>query len=302
MTIETLMEKGFVAVGSPDTVRQMIEEVQKELGFGTLVANFHFATMPHEQFMSSLHLFADRVMPALKHSAPGSPSLPPPAELFDVTGHSVIVTGAASGLGLAIAEVFRDAGATVTAARRRREWPRAARRDAHRAARRRRPHGAAGAGRRDGRRDRTARRRLRERRHLRGARLRVHGVRPAREPRPRELAARARHEPDERRRAHARRRRPDEGEPLRADRRHVLGRRHPGRADRRLRLLGDEGRREQPRPARGDRARAARDPRERDRARAVQHQHRRRAHAPARGRGDLRLEGAARARRRARTS
>jgi alkanesulfonate monooxygenase SsuD/methylene tetrahydromethanopterin reductase-like flavin-dependent oxidoreductase (luciferase family) len=66
MTIETLIEKGFVAVGSPDTVRQMIEGVQKELGFGTLVANFHFATMPHESFMSSLHLFTDRVLPALK--------------------------------------------------------------------------------------------------------------------------------------------------------------------------------------------------------------------------------------------
>ena len=66
MTIETLMEKGFVAVGSPDTVRTQIEAVQKELDFGTLVANFHFATLPHEQFMSSLHLFADRVMPALR--------------------------------------------------------------------------------------------------------------------------------------------------------------------------------------------------------------------------------------------
>jgi alkanesulfonate monooxygenase SsuD/methylene tetrahydromethanopterin reductase-like flavin-dependent oxidoreductase (luciferase family) len=66
MTIETLMEKGFVAVGSAETVRQQIEDVQKELGFGTLVANFHFATMPHESFMSSLHLFAERVMPALK--------------------------------------------------------------------------------------------------------------------------------------------------------------------------------------------------------------------------------------------
>ena len=75
MTIETLMEKGFVAVGSADTVRQMIEETQKELGFGTLVANFHFATMPHEQFMSSLHLFADRVMPALKQLGAREPAV-----------------------------------------------------------------------------------------------------------------------------------------------------------------------------------------------------------------------------------
>jgi NAD(P)-dependent dehydrogenase (short-subunit alcohol dehydrogenase family) len=46
-------------------------------------------------------------------------SVQPPADavagLFDVRGHTVIVTGAASGLGLAIAEVFVDAGAVVTA-------------------------------------------------------------------------------------------------------------------------------------------------------------------------------------------
>jgi hypothetical protein len=52
----------------------MIEGVQKELGFGTLVANFHFATMPHEQFRSSLHLFADRVLPALKQLGTRAPA------------------------------------------------------------------------------------------------------------------------------------------------------------------------------------------------------------------------------------
>lgn len=39
-----------------------------------------------------------------------------PAELFDVRGARVVVTGAASGLGFAIAEVMADAGARVTLA------------------------------------------------------------------------------------------------------------------------------------------------------------------------------------------
>jgi NAD(P)-dependent dehydrogenase (short-subunit alcohol dehydrogenase family) len=39
-----------------------------------------------------------------------------PADLFDVSGARVVVTGAASGLGLAMAEVMADAGARVTLA------------------------------------------------------------------------------------------------------------------------------------------------------------------------------------------
>jgi alkanesulfonate monooxygenase SsuD/methylene tetrahydromethanopterin reductase-like flavin-dependent oxidoreductase (luciferase family) len=69
MKIEALMEKGFVAVGSADTVGAQIESVQRELGFGTLCANFHFATLPHELFVSSLHAFAEKVMPALRGTA-----------------------------------------------------------------------------------------------------------------------------------------------------------------------------------------------------------------------------------------
>jgi NAD(P)-dependent dehydrogenase (short-subunit alcohol dehydrogenase family) len=42
--------------------------------------------------------------------------LSPPAELFDVRGARVVVTGAASGLGFAMAEVMADAGARVTLA------------------------------------------------------------------------------------------------------------------------------------------------------------------------------------------
>jgi NAD(P)-dependent dehydrogenase (short-subunit alcohol dehydrogenase family) len=42
------------------------------------------------------------------------PRRTPPAELFDVSGARTVVTGAASGLGLAIAEVMADCGARVT--------------------------------------------------------------------------------------------------------------------------------------------------------------------------------------------
>jgi NAD(P)-dependent dehydrogenase (short-subunit alcohol dehydrogenase family) len=43
-----------------------------------------------------------------------SQPLDPVARLFDVRGHGVVVTGAASGLGFAIAEVMAEAGAVVT--------------------------------------------------------------------------------------------------------------------------------------------------------------------------------------------
>jgi alkanesulfonate monooxygenase SsuD/methylene tetrahydromethanopterin reductase-like flavin-dependent oxidoreductase (luciferase family) len=76
MTIETLIEKGFVAVGSPETVRNQIQGVHDELGFGTLCANFHFGTLGHEAFISSLHRFAEEVMPAL---APLGREAPAPA-------------------------------------------------------------------------------------------------------------------------------------------------------------------------------------------------------------------------------
>jgi NAD(P)-dependent dehydrogenase (short-subunit alcohol dehydrogenase family) len=56
-------------------------------------------------------------MPSMGRGRLSAGPVPGPlAELFDVGGRSVIVTGAASGLGLAIAEVMAECGAVVTLA------------------------------------------------------------------------------------------------------------------------------------------------------------------------------------------
>jgi alkanesulfonate monooxygenase SsuD/methylene tetrahydromethanopterin reductase-like flavin-dependent oxidoreductase (luciferase family) len=65
-TIEGLIEKGFVAVGSPTAVLEQLAAAHDDLGFGTLCGHFHFGTLGHEQFMSSVGLFSEHVMPALR--------------------------------------------------------------------------------------------------------------------------------------------------------------------------------------------------------------------------------------------
>ena len=72
-TIEGLMEKGFVAVGSPAAVRDQLAAAQSELGYGTLCANFHFGTLGHEEFMSSVALFSTKVMPQLRSLGTSTP-------------------------------------------------------------------------------------------------------------------------------------------------------------------------------------------------------------------------------------
>jgi alkanesulfonate monooxygenase SsuD/methylene tetrahydromethanopterin reductase-like flavin-dependent oxidoreductase (luciferase family) len=61
-----LMERGYALAGSPDTIRQQITEYQKDLGFGTFVGIFQFGSLGHEEFLRSVTLFAEHVMPALR--------------------------------------------------------------------------------------------------------------------------------------------------------------------------------------------------------------------------------------------
>lgn len=68
--VRDLAGRGYAVIGSPDTVRQRLEEYQRELGFGCLCGVFQFGSLSHEDFTDSVHLFAQKVMPALRGGAP----------------------------------------------------------------------------------------------------------------------------------------------------------------------------------------------------------------------------------------
>ncbi len=57
----------YVAVGSPETVRQRLEDYAQRVGFGLLVANFSVGNVPTELTKKSMTVFAQEVMPRLKH-------------------------------------------------------------------------------------------------------------------------------------------------------------------------------------------------------------------------------------------
>jgi alkanesulfonate monooxygenase SsuD/methylene tetrahydromethanopterin reductase-like flavin-dependent oxidoreductase (luciferase family) len=68
-TIDDLMEKGMFLCGSAATVRQQIEEYQKQIGFGYLLPAMQFATLPHDLTKRNLEIFAEYVIPPLRSLA-----------------------------------------------------------------------------------------------------------------------------------------------------------------------------------------------------------------------------------------
>jgi alkanesulfonate monooxygenase SsuD/methylene tetrahydromethanopterin reductase-like flavin-dependent oxidoreductase (luciferase family) len=66
-TWEDVERGGYVVVGSPETVRQRLEDYAKRVGFGVLVANFSVGNVPTELTQKSMRLFAQEVMPHLRH-------------------------------------------------------------------------------------------------------------------------------------------------------------------------------------------------------------------------------------------
>ena len=70
LTWKDLVEGGHVIAGSPETVRQRLEELAKGLNVGNLFCLMHVGDMPADKCMYSTRLFAEKVMPKLRNIFP----------------------------------------------------------------------------------------------------------------------------------------------------------------------------------------------------------------------------------------
>ncbi|MDB5475386.1 MAG: luciferase family protein, partial [Phenylobacterium sp.] len=70
LTWKDLTEGGHVIAGSPETVRQRMEELIKGLNVGNIFCLMHVGNMPADKCMYSTKLFAEKVMPKLQNMFP----------------------------------------------------------------------------------------------------------------------------------------------------------------------------------------------------------------------------------------
>ena len=61
------VERGFILAGSPESVRQQLEEAAKALRVGHLMVLLQFGSMPPELVRKNTELFAREVMPHVRH-------------------------------------------------------------------------------------------------------------------------------------------------------------------------------------------------------------------------------------------
>jgi alkanesulfonate monooxygenase SsuD/methylene tetrahydromethanopterin reductase-like flavin-dependent oxidoreductase (luciferase family) len=61
--IDDVMRKGMFLCGSAATLREKLEQYQKEIGFGYLLPTMQFGTLPHELTKKSTDIFAKEVIP-----------------------------------------------------------------------------------------------------------------------------------------------------------------------------------------------------------------------------------------------
>jgi alkanesulfonate monooxygenase SsuD/methylene tetrahydromethanopterin reductase-like flavin-dependent oxidoreductase (luciferase family) len=70
LTWKDLVDGGYVIAGSPETVRQRFEDLITKLHVGNIFLLLHVGNMPKDKCMYSTKLFAEKVMPKLRHLFP----------------------------------------------------------------------------------------------------------------------------------------------------------------------------------------------------------------------------------------
>lgn len=70
MPWKQLVDEGYVIAGSPDTVRERMEELIKGLNVGNIFCLMHIGDMPMDKTRHSTKLFAEKVMPKLRDMWP----------------------------------------------------------------------------------------------------------------------------------------------------------------------------------------------------------------------------------------
>ena len=70
MSWKDLTEGRYIVAGSPETVRQQLEELIKTLRVGNIFCLLHIGNMPDDKVRHSTKLFAEKVMPHLRNLWP----------------------------------------------------------------------------------------------------------------------------------------------------------------------------------------------------------------------------------------
>lgn len=66
LSARDMIQKEFVVIGSPATVRDKLEDMARRLNIGHLMTILQFGSMPHEQAMENIELFGREVLPHLQ--------------------------------------------------------------------------------------------------------------------------------------------------------------------------------------------------------------------------------------------
>jgi alkanesulfonate monooxygenase SsuD/methylene tetrahydromethanopterin reductase-like flavin-dependent oxidoreductase (luciferase family) len=66
LSARDMIDRGFAVVGSPETVRDRLEQIARRLGIGHMMAINQFGSMPHDLAEKNIRLFGTEVLPHLQ--------------------------------------------------------------------------------------------------------------------------------------------------------------------------------------------------------------------------------------------